>query len=117
MKWITVLLMWAGLSAQAREFTEDENKMFIASQVLTVADWMQTRDIARRTDDFHETNPLLGRYPSMGTVNTYFVASLVGNYYFTNYLDEHRMVWLKIHNISRGATVINNASIGLKMSF
>lgn len=117
MKYILLLLVCFCLNVHSREFTEDEKNMFVASQVLIVADWMQTRDIVRQPDIYWENNSVLGRHPSMGEVNKYFIASLVGNYYFTNYLDKNRMLWLQIHTVTRGATVANNARIGLTMRF
>lgn len=111
-----LLLGCLSLNIQARELTEEERKWFITTQVLTVVDWIQTRDIV--TDpDYWERNPMIGRRPQMGNVNGMFIASLIGNYYLTHHLDEKRMLWLQVHTAVRGATVINNYNLGLGIRF
>ena len=118
MKWIAILFLWCfGLSAQAKDWTDDERKMFIASQMLITADWLQTRNIARNPDSYKEYNPILGEHPTVGSVNVFFLSQLVGNYYLTEYFAENRMVWLQVHNVIRGGVVVRNASIGISMRF
>lgn len=65
--------------AAADEWTDAQSAKAAALATLTVADWAQTRTIARHPDQWHETNPLLGRHPSVGEVDRYFIgASLIG---------------------------------------
>ena len=68
------LLFAAG---QASAWTETDTARQVAYSALHVADWMQTRQIARQPDRFHETNPILGRHPSLGRVDAYMAGTLV----------------------------------------
>jgi hypothetical protein len=49
-----------------------------------VVDWLQTRVIAKRPERFSEINPILGKRPSLQSVDIYFTcciaATLVGAY-------------------------------------
>lgn len=46
------------------------------ANAAVVADWGQTRHIANNPDKFMETNPDLGRHPTVEEVDRYFVARL-----------------------------------------
>ena len=48
----------------------------IASNLSLIADWMQTREIAK-TPEYSETNPILGSHPTIGSVNRYFLGVLI----------------------------------------
>lgn len=48
-----------------------------SANTLLVADWSQTLDIARNPDQHGESNPVLGKSPSVGRVNAYFISSLI----------------------------------------
>jgi hypothetical protein len=47
----------------------------LAFQALLIADWKQTRQIARAPDRYFERNPILGNHPSVGRVDTYMFAA------------------------------------------
>jgi hypothetical protein len=47
----------------------------LAFQALLIADWKQTRQIARAPDRYFERNPILGNHPSVGRVDTYLFAA------------------------------------------
>lgn len=117
MKWIFALLMGVCVAAHAGDWTDSERNMFVLNETLLVTDWLQTRNIVKRPDIFYESNPILGRHPSMGAVNTFFAAQLVGSYYLADYLGKDRMLWLQINTVVRGANMIRNNSIGLTMRF
>lgn len=66
--------------------------------ILEVVDWGQTRDIATRKCEppyisdydgseylYHETNPILGKHPSVGRVNAHFASSILINYLVTKF--------------------------------
>ena len=63
--------------AHAQEFAPAERAAYIGMQAATLVDWAQTRDIARRPDQFKEANPLIGDHPSVGRVNTFMASRLV----------------------------------------
>lgn len=68
---------WSALAGQKRG-----PSIWLAPALLAMAgDWLQTIDIARNPEKFSEVNPLLGRDPSVGQVNTLVglgAATLVG---------------------------------------
>lgn len=47
-----------------------------ASTVSLITDWGTTLDLENHPDR-HETNPILGKYPSRGEINTYFGSLLL----------------------------------------
>ena len=100
------------------EWTVEERTTFAVSSVLLVADWAQTRQIARNADLYQETNPILGAHPSMGRVNTYFAAALALNYVIGNSLASGwRRAWFVGVGGVEASVVQRNLSIGLKLSF
>src|SRR6185295_8693501 len=61
------------------ERSSDKNKLEALYLMLDGVDWAQTRRIAKNPQQFHETNPILGRHPSVGLVNNYFAAAALGH--------------------------------------
>jgi hypothetical protein len=89
-----------------------------AWQVIHVIDWGQTLSIADNPDKYHEINPLIGKHPSRGRVNTYMLASAALHPLVTYVLpSEYRWYWLGGTLTLSTACVINNNSIGLKIGF
>ena len=48
-----------------------------AANTLVVADWAQTRYIADNPESYFEINPIMGKHPSKGEVDQYFIVSLI----------------------------------------
>jgi hypothetical protein len=112
------LLAPFGKVQAADDWTVEERTTFAVSSVLLVADWAQTRQIARNADLFHETNPILGAHPSTGCVNGYFAAALALNYVIGNSLPRGwRKVWFVGVQSVEANVVQHNLSIGLSLSF
>jgi hypothetical protein len=65
------LFLLAGQS-RADEWTGKDTAWEATYLLLHVADWGQTLYIARHPDQYYEVNPILGKHPSRGRVNTYF---------------------------------------------
>jgi hypothetical protein len=86
--------------------------------VLQTADWAQTRTIADNPQSFHEYNQVLGRHPSIGAVNTYFLASTAVHLALDQALVGR---WRKGHAyfwVATGAfNVSHNVAAGIKMTF
>ena len=100
------------------EWTAEERTTFAVSSVLLVADWAQTRQIARNAQQFRETNPVLGDHPGMGRVNTYFATALLLNYVIGNSLSNGwRRAWFVGVGGVEASVVQRNLSIGLKLNF
>ena len=133
MTWTTVLSPWGCSDAAAAlallaplaavqvaddKWTVEERTTFAVSSVLLVADWAQTRQIARNAQSFRETNPILGEHPSMGRVNAYFATALLLNYAIGRSLDRGwRSAWFLGVQSVEASVVQRNLSIGLTLSF
>ncbi len=81
---------------------------------LHVVDFMQTHDIVRNPDKFHEQNPILGKHPSTGNVNTFFLASAVIHTGIVWALPQKQRVWFQgIGIVIKAGTVASNKHLGL----
>lgn len=105
-------------TATAGEWTEDQKRMGAALAAVSVVDWAQTRYIADSGGKFYETNPILGKYPSMHRVDTYFAASLLlGAVVLDALPTEYRDTALKAGLVLELLVVSNNARIGVGVKF
>ena len=98
------------------------SKADIAREATYVAihmvDWGQTRDIAKNPDKYHEKNPILGEHPSTKEVDRYMAASLAGHILITSLLPSNLRPYWQYGTIAfSGYLVVNNHSIGLRMSW
>jgi len=63
--------------------SKDWSKEDIARQVaylgLQLIDWNQSKDIARHPEKYYEGNPLLGKHPSQGRLNSYTIGTMIGH--------------------------------------
>lgn len=99
-------------------WSEDQLRMGAALAAVTVVDWAQTRHIADNPDRFHETNPIMGRHPSIGRVDRYFATSiLVGAVVLDALPSEYRDYALKAGLVLEVLVVSNNARIGVGVKF
>lgn len=99
-------------------WSEDQLRMGAALAAVTVVDWAQTRYIADNPDSFHETNPIMGRHPSIGRVDRYFATSiLVGAVVLDALPSEYRDYALKAGLVLEVLVVSNNARIGVGVKF
>lgn len=84
----SLVLLTLPLTAQST-WTSADTAREAAVVAVSAADWGQTLNIQERSrdtqlsndwtrhDDWHEENPLLGRYPSRARINTYFASTIV----------------------------------------
>lgn len=99
-------------------WSEDQLRMGAALAAVTVVDWAQTRYIADNPDRFHETNPIMGRHPSIGRVDRYFATSiLVGAVVLDALPSEYRDYAIKAGLVLEVLVVSNNARIGVGVKF
>lgn len=89
-----------------------------ASTALLIADWGQTREAAKHPDKYIETNPILGRHPSLGKVNLYFATGIAINFLAVPLLPgklapmfHSGVIMLELK------TVLGNRAVGIRMSF
>lgn len=72
--------------------TADIQRELVYGSTLIV-DWAQTRTIAK-DPEFEELNPILGKKPSLGRVNSYFALLGLAHFGVTMFLEpENRKIW------------------------
>lgn len=112
---ITVILLM-GCSSSSWTWTKQNTALEVVATGLHVADWMQTRYIAAHPDRFYEINPLIGKHPSDGQVNTYFALSHAGAMLATVLMPNPYRMWFQSLRIGvSGYLVSFNASKGIGM--
>ena len=122
-----LLLAFAG-GVHADDWSRADTARQAAVTALLVADWGQTRWIARHNgktqpDNFPpsagETNPFLGRYPTTGKVNNYFAASIISHAAISYLLPSGawRQGWQYTGIIVEISVVLHNRSVGIRMEF
>lgn len=94
---------------------------------VLAADWAQTRYIAKHADEFHETNPILGKHPSTSQVDAYIAGCVLGHTLISlalppkaeifGYTINPRRIWQCIWIGVEAGYVIHNVSIGIKIRF
>jgi hypothetical protein len=116
-----LLLILALLSfnshAEFNEWSDVDKGLFVAHSALLVADWSQTRYASKNPDEFQETNIFLGSHPNTSTVDVFFLAQLIGSYYFVDYFKDQRTPILIGLTIGRGYAVGHNMQVGVKVGF
>lgn len=85
MKTMLILLLLLPIQAMADWSTSDTVRQSIFT-ALMVADWGQTRYIAKHPDQYYEKiNKILDSQPSPRSVNNYFMAATVAHYAISRY--------------------------------
>jgi len=85
---------------------------------LLATDYLQTRQIAKQPELYHEVNPVLGQHPSIGKVNLYFATSAVLGYAVLDTLPSDYRDWaLAAGLVLELAVTTHNQSIGLKVKW
>lgn len=83
-----------------------------------MADWAQSRNVAANGLNYIEMNPLMGRHPSVDTVDVYFIGTATVLGLATHYLPSKwrkRLLtgWVVVGGISVG----NNINVGVGFGF
>ena len=113
---LIILLTLLPITANAfDEWTDKDELRQRAYMALHLIDWMQTSKMAS-DDMYFETNPLLGRHPSTGKINTYFAATLVFNYVVARTLQtKYRNTWQSFWLGVKTTYVGHNYQIGVRV--
>ena len=99
-------------------WTKEQIALQSAATAFTVVDWGQTLDIAKKPNEYIETNPVLGKHPSEGRVNTYFAIATLGQIAIAHILpDKWRKRWLGANIMVEGYFVQGNYKLGLRVNF
>ena len=111
----------------SKNWTKQERNLEYAWVAMHLVDWATTRDVAANQDKFEEYNPVLGKHPTMGEVDTYMGASIIAHtlitnmmprkYVFGNRILYPRKYWQHITIGVKGGTIANNLSVGCRVRF
>lgn len=117
-----ILLMALALTCSrvyaADPWSDTDKVVGSVALAATLADWSQTRYIARHHDQYQELNPTLPSYPSTGDVDAHFAAAIVLGAVIANWLPEdYRRYFLGGVAAIEIGVVAHNHSIGVQMRF
>ena len=96
------------------KWTKTNTVMELSWISLHLVDWGQTLQIAKNPNRFHERNPILGRHPSIRSVNRFMIIGLV-THVSASFVLPHdiRNFWQVTSIVVAGIIVTNNFKIGL----
>jgi len=105
-------------SCGGREWTKTDTALEAVWQVGHVADWMQTRQVAKHPAQWEELNPILGKHPSVGKVDTYMLGAALAHYGISYALPkEYRGIWQYISITVKYGVVGYNSAIGVSVKW
>ena len=118
-KLLAVLLLTVPfcVEAQTREWTDNEKLLGVAAGVLLAADWTLSKDMSRHYDQYHEMNPLLGKNPSVGRLNSHMLLTIPLVYFAADNAEKYRKEVLSTVILLESVNVGHMLSIGLHFQF
>lgn len=115
---LAVGLMGQSVQAQPSvEWSASDQALLAAGTVLHLVDWGQTRYIVKNPDRYWERNIILGKYPTMGEVNAYMLATALLIPVLAHYFPEYRSIILGLWVATQATVVGHNHSIGVRISW
>ena len=120
MKTLLILLLLIPTSAKSDDWSTSDTYREITFQTLNIIDWGQTRYIAEHPDRFYEKNIdwAIGKHPTVNQVDNYMAASAVLHFAVSYFLPSGwRDAFQYITIADKLNATVNNASIGIKVSF
>jgi hypothetical protein len=95
----------------------DKTREAVYLAVDTV-DWLQTRNIARNPNIWHENNSLLGQHPSIGRVNGFFSTMMLVHVATVTVIPSKYRALFQFTSIAiEISCVANNYSLGISAKF
>ncbi len=117
-KLIIITLCFLLTSCAGGNWTKADTVREVAVFTLHTIDWGQTRTIAKNPDRYYEINPILGKHPSIGKVDTYmFIGTIVRPVISYHLPPKYRKWWQYLSIGTSGAAVANNYNAGIKVDF
>lgn len=115
--WVISLILLTSNSYGFDKWTKEDKVLQSVQATVHIIDWLQTREIARN-DDYYESNPLMGKYPTVSEVDRYMSSSALLNLTVTHILPQkYRKYWLSFWIGVSSAMVFHNYNIGVRISF
>jgi len=113
------LLLVLGLPrlAAAQRRTALDYGLAVGSTALILADWSQALRIANNPRRWSEANPLFGRHPTEGRVNTMETLYVVWNGAALLLPRTPRRIWYAAVTVVEVVAVTHNLSIGISIGF
>lgn len=112
------MLFLASAAHAGDDWTREDTYRQTALTALLIADWAQTRYIAKHPDEFREESFALIGHPSVGRVNTYMAGLIIGHAAISYVLDpEWRRSWQYLWIGAEFNQVRRNVSAGVKLQF
>lgn len=121
LKWLFVCILIAVMAgytanAQSANWSTTDRNLAVASAVLTVVDWRQTRNLVGR-EGYYERNLIMGKNPSIHEVNRHFLGVSLLLAGLAHFVPEYRTEILSIYVGVQTINTVRNYSIGLRMNF
>ena len=115
---LTMLMSGVGKAQSLQPYNTQDLVLESTWIAIDAMDWLQTRNIARNPDQYYETNPILGKHPSVRQVNTYFALCVLGHIAATNILKRPYRTYLQVFSIGVSMQYVNNNyGLGIKMNW
>lgn len=100
------------------EWSKTNTALEIGYAILLLADWNQTKQIAKNPEIYHERNPLFSRHPSVSEVNWKFAVGLIGHIGISALLpNKYKVIWQSTTIAMETVCVSNNYNIGISVDF
>lgn len=113
-----LLLLPVTVNAQPmKDWDTGDKQLFVASELMLLIDWKQTRESQQYPTKYKENNSILGEHPSAADINKYFAGAMLANYFIADYLTNYRTVYLSSVIAVELVVIGNNRSVGLKIGF
>jgi hypothetical protein len=115
MKTACLLFLGLLLSACSSPWTRGDTYRQSAVIGLMAVDHHQTREIAAHPEKWEEYNPILGRHPSEGKVDAYFLSLAAGHTAIAAVLPRKwRSFWQYLYIGAEGICVVHNFGEGIR---
>ncbi|HTN94025.1 MAG TPA: hypothetical protein VMJ33_05560 [Gallionella sp.] len=118
---VIILLLTVAPPVFADDWGESDTWREVAFQSLLTVDWLQSRTVAgnpEKYSNYVETNKILGERPTVGQVNSYFLASSLLHYCISYYLPkDFREAFQYVSIGYEAGYVVNNFRAGIRISF
>lgn len=115
---IVALLLFSQAAFSADKWSNGDIAREAVYLVLHTVDWKQTRYVVAHPDEYHETNPILGKYPSKKRVDAHFATTALMHVAAVNFMPEKwRPVFQYLSIGVEAGYVGNNYRIGIRTEF